>query len=45
MVYRSPTDVTILTGNDALDGQDVVPGWSLALADLFARPATETAES
>ena len=45
MVYRSPTDVTILSSGDTLDGQDVVPGWSLALADLFARPATETAES
>jgi Uma2 family endonuclease len=45
MVYRSPTDVTILSSGDALDGQDVVPGWSLPLADLFAKPATETAES
>ena len=35
-VYRSRTDITILTGNDILDGQDVVPGWTLAIRDLFA---------
>ena len=35
-VYRSRTDITILTGNDTLDGKDVVPGWTLAIQDLFA---------
>ncbi|MSQ06657.1 MAG: Uma2 family endonuclease [Dehalococcoidia bacterium] len=44
-VYRSPTDVTILGDRDVLDGQDVVPGWTMALADLFAGPASESAES
>ena len=34
-VYRSRTDITILTGNDTMDGQDVVPGWTLAIQDLF----------
>ena len=35
-VYRSRTDITILTGNDIMDGQDVVPGWTLAIRELFA---------
>lgn len=35
-VYRSRTDIAILTGNDIMDGQDVVPGWTLAIRDLFA---------
>ncbi|MCI0845699.1 MAG: Uma2 family endonuclease [Chloroflexi bacterium] len=35
-VYRSRTDITILTGNDILDGQDVVPGWTLVIRDFFA---------
>lgn len=34
-VYRSRTDITILTENDTLDGRDVVPGWTLPVADLF----------
>ena len=44
-VHRSPTDVTILGDQDVLDGLDVVPGWTLALADLFAGPIAESAES
>jgi Uma2 family endonuclease len=35
-VYRSLKDIVILTGNDTLDGKDVVPGWTLAIQDLFA---------
>ncbi len=35
-VYRSRTDITILAGNDIIDGEDVVPGWTLAIQDLFA---------
>jgi len=35
-VYRSLTDITILTKSDTLDGNDVVPGWTLPIADLFA---------
>jgi Uma2 family endonuclease len=34
-VYRSRTDIAILTKNDTLDGNDVVPGWTLPIADLF----------
>ena len=35
-VYRSRTDITILTVNDVIDGNDIVPGWTLAIQDLFA---------
>lgn len=34
-VYRSLSEVRLLTENDALDGADVVPGWTLPLRDLF----------
>lgn len=35
-VYRSLNDVKIVTGDGALDGADVVPGFRLPLAELFA---------
>ena len=35
-VYRSRTDIVILTKDEELDGKDVVPGWTLRVADLFA---------
>jgi len=35
-VYRSLEDIRILTGNDAIEGADVVSGWRLPLADIFA---------
>ena len=35
-VHRSATDVRILTGNDQLDGQDVVPGFSCQVSEIFA---------
>lgn len=35
-VYRSLTDITTLTENDALDGEQVVPGFHYPLAKLFA---------
>lgn len=35
-VYRSRADIVLLTAGDVLDGGDVVPGWTLPLADLFA---------
>ncbi len=35
-VYRSPSDVQILTREDTLEGGDIVPGWTLSLAELFA---------
>jgi Uma2 family endonuclease len=34
-VYRSRTDIAILTKSDTIDGKDVVPGWTLAIEDLF----------
>jgi Uma2 family endonuclease len=35
-VYRSPFDVRILGEHDALDGGDVLPGFTLDLSKLFA---------
>jgi Uma2 family endonuclease len=35
-VYRSISDMVILTDKDTLDGGDVVPGWTMAVADIFA---------
>jgi Uma2 family endonuclease len=35
-VYRSLTDVAILTINDVLDGQDVVPGFRINVATIFS---------
>jgi Uma2 family endonuclease len=34
-VYQSPTQNRILTRNDALDGEDFLPGFRMPLADLF----------
>ena len=34
-VYRSPTDVTILTDKDELDGGAVMPGFRLPVAQVF----------
>lgn len=34
-VYRSRSDIVLLTENDALDGGDVVPGWTLPLREVF----------
>lgn len=35
-VYRSRTDIVVLTEEDALDGEDVVPGWRLPVREIFA---------
>ena len=35
-VHRSPTDSVLLTEEDTLDGGDVVPGWEMPVADIFA---------
>jgi Uma2 family endonuclease len=35
-LYRSRTDIVILTQNDILDCKDVVPSWSLPIQELFA---------
>ena len=34
-IYRSPTDVVILTEADTLDGGDVVPGWRMRVSEIF----------
>ena len=34
-VYESPVDVRLLARTDALDGGKVLPGFRLALAELF----------
>lgn len=34
-VYRSPTDVRVLTMADTLGGEEVVPGWRVPVAALF----------
>lgn len=39
-VYRSSSDVTTLTENDELDGQDVVPGFRCRVAEIFKSSRT-----
>jgi Uma2 family endonuclease len=34
-VYRSFTDIRILTGDDVLDGAEVIPGFQCVISDLF----------
>ncbi len=34
-VYRSATDIRVLSEEDSIDGADVVPGWKLSIAELF----------
>jgi hypothetical protein len=34
-VYRSRTQVTVLTSEDTFDGKDVVPGFRLPVRRLF----------
>lgn len=38
-VYRSRTEIQLLQEGDALDGYDVLPGFSLSVAEIFARPS------
>ena len=35
-VYRSLSDIVTLTEKDTLDGGDVVPGFQINVADVFA---------
>lgn len=35
-VYRSLEEIRMLTQDDVIDGADVVPGWKLPVADIFA---------
>jgi Uma2 family endonuclease len=41
-VYRSPTQIAVLSKNDVLDGWTVVPGFQLALAQLFTEASVAT---
>jgi Uma2 family endonuclease len=34
-VYRSRTDITLLTEHDTLDGADAVLGWRIVVRELF----------
>ena len=34
-VYRSPKDITVLHGDDTLDGEDVIEGFQCQVRDLF----------
>ena len=34
-IYRSPRDVSVLREGDTVDGGDVVPSWTLSVAQLF----------
>ena len=34
-VYRSKTDIKVFTGPDTLTGEDIVPGFSCQVAQLF----------
>ena len=36
MVHRAHSDVQVLGEGDTLEGGDVVPGWRLTIAELFA---------
>src|SRR4030095_9180537 len=35
LVYRSLTDITILTDEDTLDGGEIIPGFSCCVAEVF----------
>lgn len=37
IVYRSLTEIAVLTENDILDGGDVVPGFHIPVAEIFAQ--------
>ena len=34
-VYRSLTEIVVLTHEDNLDGGDIVPGWTIAVKEIF----------
>ncbi|MBI4749814.1 MAG: Uma2 family endonuclease [Acidobacteria bacterium] len=35
-VYRSLTEIVVLTENDVLDGKELIPNWSLPVKTIFA---------
>jgi Uma2 family endonuclease len=40
-VYRPDEEMEILFGSDVLDGGDVLPGFTLAVAEIFAEPLAD----
>lgn len=40
-VYVSPTQYSVLREDQTLDGGEVLPGFQLALSDLFAEPSEQ----
>jgi hypothetical protein len=34
-VYRSLTNIIVLTENDTLDGAEVMPGWAMVVKDIL----------
>lgn len=41
VVYRGPESQTLLGEGDTLDGEEVLPGFALSLAELFVKPTAE----
>jgi Uma2 family endonuclease len=39
-VYRSLTEISILTGDQVLSAENLVPGWSIRVAELFEHPTS-----
>jgi Uma2 family endonuclease len=37
-LHRRGQPVRVLSGDDVLDGEDVIPGWSMRVGDLFESP-------
>jgi Uma2 family endonuclease len=35
-IYRSTTDIEVIAGNEMLDGEDVLPGFQISIAEIFA---------
>lgn len=38
-VYRSLKEIRLLTGGEALEGEDVLPGFRLGLSEIFGPPS------
>jgi Uma2 family endonuclease len=36
-IYRSLTDIVVLTENDILDGAEVIPGFQIPVSEIFAK--------
>jgi hypothetical protein len=40
-VFRSPFAPRVLAGTDVLDGEDVLPGFSVTIAEIFETSLTD----